>query len=83
MLRYSVVGAVQTLWLAARAYGLGVGWVSIIEPDVVKATLDVPAEWKLVAYLCLGWPEENHLDPELERHGWEERAPWQSTIFVR
>lgn len=74
MLRYSVVGAIQTLWLAARAEGLGVGWVSILEPQAVTAALDVPASWTLVAYLCVGWPEEEHLEPELERHGWEARA---------
>lgn len=74
MLRYSVVGAVHTLWLAARAEGIGVGWVSILEPDVVTETLDVPADWTLVAYLCLGWPVEEHLDPELERAGWQARA---------
>jgi 5,6-dimethylbenzimidazole synthase len=70
-LRYSVVAAVQTLWLAARAHGLGVGWVSILEPQVVTTVLDVPAEWTLVAYLCIGWPQEEHLDPELERSGWQ------------
>ena len=72
-LRYSVVTAVQTLWLAARAEGLGVGWVSILDPQAVCRTLDLPATWSLVAYLCIGWPEEEHDDPELERHGWQER----------
>ena len=72
-LRYSVVGAIQTLWLAARAAGLGVGWVSILEPGTVAAALDVPPAWRLVAYLCVGWPDEEHLDPELERHGWQGR----------
>jgi 5,6-dimethylbenzimidazole synthase len=72
-LRYSVIAAVQTLWLAARAEGLGVGWVSILDPGAVCRTLDLPAAWSLVAYLCIGWPEEEHDDPELERHGWQER----------
>lgn len=75
MLRYSVVGAVQTFWLAARARGLGVGWVSILEPDAVTALLDVPESWQLVAYLCVGWPVEEHADPELARHGWQAREP--------
>lgn len=75
MLRYSVVGAVQTFWLAARARGLGVGWVSILEPDTVTALLDVPEPWQLVAYLCVGWPVEEHADPELARHGWQAREP--------
>ncbi|MGT2480049.1 5,6-dimethylbenzimidazole synthase [Methylobacterium oryzae CBMB20] len=70
-LAYSVVGAVQCFWLAARARGLGVGWVSILEPDAVTAILAVPETWRLVAYLCVGYPVEEHLDPELERHGWQ------------
>lgn len=82
-LAYSVVGAVHTFWLAARAYGLGVGWVSIIEPDVVTEALDVAADWRLVAYLCIGWPAEEHLDPELERHGWEQRIDMEPLIFRR
>jgi len=82
-LRYSVVGAVQTLWLAARAYGLGVGWVSILEPDVVTAALDVPPAWRLVAYLCIGWPDEEHIDPELERRGWQQRQDMAALITRR
>ncbi len=72
-LRYSVVTAVQTFWLAARAWGLGVGWVSILEPETVKEALSIPASWSLVAYLCVGYPQEEHIDPELERAGWEKR----------
>jgi 5,6-dimethylbenzimidazole synthase len=72
-LRYSVVTAVQILWLAARAEGVGVGWVSILDPDAACRTLDLPEDWSLVAYLCIGWPQEEHDDPELERHGWQER----------
>ncbi len=74
MLAYSTVAAVQTLWLAARAAGLGVGWVSILDPDGVRAALDVPEDWRLIAYLCLGWPEEEHDDPELERADWQARG---------
>jgi len=72
-LRYSVVAAVQTFWLAARTEGLGVGWVSILDPDAACNMLDLPSAWSLVAYLCVGWPEEEHDDPELERHGWQQR----------
>jgi 5,6-dimethylbenzimidazole synthase len=71
MLDYSVVAAVHTLWLAARAEGLGVGWVSILDPEDVCRALAVPPAWKLVAYLCVGRPLEEHLDPELERHDWQ------------
>jgi 5,6-dimethylbenzimidazole synthase len=82
-LRYSVVGAVHTLWLAARAEGLGLGWVSILEPPVVTRALDVPDGWTLVAYLCLGWPVEEHVDPELVRAGWQERADTASFLLRR
>jgi 5,6-dimethylbenzimidazole synthase len=72
-IRYSVVAAIQTLWLAARAEGLGLGWVSILDPQEVRSILDLPPNWSFIAYLCLGWPEEEHDDPELERHGWQPR----------
>ncbi|WP_024511306.1 5,6-dimethylbenzimidazole synthase [Bradyrhizobium sp. ARR65] len=72
-IRYSVVAAIQTLWLGARAEGLGLGWVSILDPEAIRSILDLPPEWTFIAYLCLGWPEEEHDDPELERHGWQER----------
>ncbi|MBV8186912.1 MAG: 5,6-dimethylbenzimidazole synthase [Alphaproteobacteria bacterium] len=80
---YSIVAAVQTLWLGARADGIGMGWVSILDPKVVKRALDVPATWNLVAYLCLGFPVEEHLDPELERHGWEVRTDMKDLVFSR
>jgi 5,6-dimethylbenzimidazole synthase len=73
-LDYSTVVMIATFWLAARAAGLGVGWVSILDPKAVCRLLEVPPAWKLVAYLCVGWPEEEHIDPELERHGWQPRT---------
>ena len=82
-LAYSVVGAVQCLWLAARARGLGVGWVSILDPAAVTAILAVPESWRLVAYLCLGHPQEEHLDPELERHGWQGPDPRGAAFIER
>jgi 5,6-dimethylbenzimidazole synthase len=82
-LRYSVVAAIQTLWLAARAHGLGIGWVSILQPAAVTAALDVPASWRLVAYLCIGWPQEEHTDPELQRHGWQDGLPAAQVTFKR
>ena len=56
MADYSVVAAISTLWLAARADGVGVGWVSILDPAAVAAALDVPADWRLIGYLCIGYP---------------------------
>ncbi|MDP2332262.1 MAG: 5,6-dimethylbenzimidazole synthase, partial [Reyranella sp.] len=82
-LHYSVVAAIQTLWLAARADGIGMGWVSILDPVAVTRVLDVPAGWSLVAYLCLGVPAEEHLDPELERHHWESRTNAEAVTFTR
>jgi 5,6-dimethylbenzimidazole synthase len=70
-LDYSVVAAIHTFWLCARAENLGVGWVSILDPRQICRTLDVPTQWNLIAYLCVGFPLEEHLDPELERHDWQ------------
>ena len=61
------------LWLAARAEGVGVGWVFILDPAGLVRALGVPENWQLVAYLCVGRPEEEHQDCELERVGWERR----------
>lgn len=72
-LRYSAVLAIHTLWLAARSKGLGLGWVSIIDPVQATASLDVPEGWRFVAYLCLGFPAGDHLEPELQRKGWQSR----------
>ncbi len=83
MRRYSVVAAIMNFWLAARARGLGVGWVSIIDPVRLRDDLDVPAEWALVAYLCVGWPVEEMLTPELETRGWERRDPKLAQLLDR
>ena len=72
---YSAVMAVHSLWLAARVEGLGLGWVSILDPHAVAAALDVPAAWTFIGYFCLGYPTEEHDTPELERAGWEHRRP--------
>lgn len=71
MLDYSVVAAITQFWLSARVHGLGVGWVSILDPDGITEVLKAPPDWKLVAYLCVGWPEEECDEPELVRAGWE------------
>ena len=80
---YSVVTAVHTLWLAARAEGLGVGWLSILNRERVAEVLDVPEDWRLVAYLCIGYPIEDHLDPELERHQWQAGDPTARNLLSR
>ncbi|MGC1503212.1 MAG: 5,6-dimethylbenzimidazole synthase [Sulfitobacter sp.] len=75
MRRYSVVSAITLMWLTARSLGLGMGWVSVLDPVRLSADLDIPEGWSLVSYLCLGWPKQNTLTPELETKGWEARAP--------
>lgn len=82
-LAYSVVGAITTLWLTARTYGVGLGWVSILDPDAATATLDVPDGWKLIGYLCLGYPIEAHTDPELVRAGWQARVDLEDVLIKR
>lgn len=74
MKRYSVVSAITLFWLAARCSGLGVGWVSILDPVRLTKDLGVSSDWTLVGYLCVGWPAEDNGTPELERHGWEKRT---------
>jgi len=83
MRRYSVVCAVMQLWLSARAEGLGAGWVSILDPVRLGHDLEVPDHWRLIAYLCLGWPEEEHIDAELERAGWADRLGTDNRVLTR
>ena len=71
---YSVVGAISLFRLALRAEGLGLGWVSILDPARLARDLDVPKDWQFIAYLCIGWPEQEDTVPELEREGWETRS---------
>lgn len=71
MLDYSVVAAITQFWLAARAHGLGLGWVSILDPAEIASIGGAPPDWKLIGYLCLGYPEAEHEVPELVRAGWE------------
>lgn len=80
---YSVVTAVHTLWLAARAKQIGMGWVSILDPEEIAAALSAPAGWRLIAYLCLGRPKAEHDTPELERAGWERRQPLEAVLIER
>ncbi|HWI27347.1 MAG TPA: 5,6-dimethylbenzimidazole synthase [Stellaceae bacterium] len=83
MAEYSAVMAIHTLWLAARAEGLGLGWVSILDPAEAAQSLDVPPEWIFLGYFCLGYPEADAVTPELERQGWERRRPWQEFVLRR
>jgi 5,6-dimethylbenzimidazole synthase len=73
MLRYSTVMAIHTMWLAARARGIGLGWVSIVEPSTVTALIDAPPAWTFIALLCIGYPQKPSPVPDLERRGWQAR----------
>ena len=82
-LRASTVCAIQNLWLTARAKGVGVGWVSILEPARLAPVLDLPASWDWVAYLCIGWPQQEPEIPELERLKWDHRTPLADHLLKR
>jgi 5,6-dimethylbenzimidazole synthase len=79
---FSTCCAIQNLWLAARAEGVGVGWVSILDPRAVKELLLIPDDVTLVAYLCVGYPVEFGERPMLEQAGWETRLPLADLVFV-
>jgi 5,6-dimethylbenzimidazole synthase len=83
MIDYSAVTAVHTIWLAARAQGIGMGWVSILDAAAVAALLDVPPVWKFIGYFCLGYPLADDTIPELEQSGWERRRLSDSVILRR
>lgn len=79
---YSTACAVQNLWLAARAEGIGVGWVSILHPTALRDLLGLPDRIVPVAYLCLGYVGQFRDRPDLEAAGWRERLPLDTLIFL-
>src|SRR5712671_6386332 len=83
MTEYSVVAAVCTMWLAARAEGIGMGWVSILDPARIGKILDVPDAWRFIGYFCLGYPLTQDDSPELERAGWERRQHPDAFVLRR
>ena len=78
---YSTVCAVQNLWLAARAEGVGVGWVSIFHDRDIRALLGIPERVEIVAWLCLGYVGELYDQPELAAKGWRQRLPLDELVF--
>jgi len=72
--------AIQNLWLAARAEGIGVGWVSIVEPSVLRAELALPRGVEPLAYLCMGRPVAFYSRPMLEDTGWDRRLPLTAVV---
>jgi 5,6-dimethylbenzimidazole synthase len=83
MLDYSVAIAIHTFWLAARAEGIGVGWVSILDPARMAAILDVPPAFAFIGHLCVGYPLAADDTPALEREGWEHRHPSKGVVLYR
>ena len=79
---YSTCCAIQNLWLAARSEGVGVGWVSILDPTLVKPLLGIPDDIVLVAWLCLGIPVQFDDRPMLETVGWEKRLPLEEVVYA-
>jgi 5,6-dimethylbenzimidazole synthase len=79
---YSVCLAIQNLWLAATAEGLGVGWVSFYREPFLRQLLHLPARVRPVAWLCLGPVSHLNEVPDLEQHGWRRRRPWQAAVHV-
>ena len=77
---YSAVCAIQNLWLAARAEGVGLGWVSILYPERVRAVLNIPETVTMVGYFCMGFVEKFEPSPELEQAGWERRLSLEDVL---
>ena len=74
----STAMAIHTLWLAARVENIGLGMVSILDPEAMARLFAVPADWTFSAYLCLGYPREHDDTPLLHRAGWQANTapPW-------
>ena len=78
---YSTACAIQNIWLAGRAEGLGMGWVSFYDPDDLRAVFGLPQRVEPVAYLCVGWPDERPVRPGLESAGWSARTPLDAVVM--
>jgi 5,6-dimethylbenzimidazole synthase len=78
---YSVCCAIQNLWLAARAEGVGLGWVSILSNETLKEALELPEHVVPIAYLCLGYVDEFALKPDLETAGWLPRLDLKDVVY--
>ena len=80
---YSAVAAISMMWLAARAEDIGMGWISILDPARMNDILDVPKSWRFIGYFCLGYPQAESDQPELERVGWERRRGSEACVLRR
>lgn len=82
-LNYSVALAAYTFWLATYAHGLAAGWVSILEPEAVARALEVPSDWELVAYMCVGYSATPMERPDLEKRKWSRRQALEPYLLRR
>jgi nicotinate-nucleotide--dimethylbenzimidazole phosphoribosyltransferase len=79
---WSCACAIQNIWLAARAAGLGLGWVTLFQPADLAALLHLPDGVETLGWLCLGWPDERPPEPGLERHGWSRRLALDDVVLA-
>jgi nicotinate-nucleotide--dimethylbenzimidazole phosphoribosyltransferase len=79
---WSCACAIENVWLAARAEGLGLGWVTLFKPADLAALLNLPDGVVTLGWLCVGWPDERPPAPGLERAGWSRRAPLESVVLA-
>lgn len=79
--RFSVVCAIQNLWLMARSLNIGVGWVSIIDPEEVKRAVNADNNSELIGYLCVGYVNDFAAEPELKTSGWEQEKKREDVLF--
>jgi nicotinate-nucleotide--dimethylbenzimidazole phosphoribosyltransferase len=77
---WSCACAVENMWLAARAVGLGLGWVTLFDPGELAALLGLPEGVETLGWLCIGWPDERPPSPGLERQGWSRRVPLEDVV---
>ncbi|SEL98092.1 cob(II)yrinic acid a,c-diamide reductase [Blastococcus sp. DSM 46786] len=78
---WSCACAIQNMWLAARAAGLGMGWVTLFQPADLAALLHLPEGVQTLGWLCLGWPDERPPEPGLVRQGWSSRAALEEVVL--
>jgi nicotinate-nucleotide--dimethylbenzimidazole phosphoribosyltransferase len=79
---WSCACAIENMWLAARAVGLGMGWVTLFDPDDLAELLGLPPGVETLGWLCLGWPDERPPEPGLERAGWSRRQPLDDVVMA-
>ncbi len=78
---WSCACAIENMWLAARAVGLGLGWVTLFQPEELAGLLGLPDGIETLGWLCMGWPDERPPSPGLERYGWSERVPLEDVVL--